>query len=328
MSTPPVPAAAPSSPGGAAPLHRRALLGGLTSVAATPTWATPRPPAGPAFLAIGDWGRFGSPGQRGVAHGMAVAAAELSSRFVISTGDNFYPGGVQSVSDPHWRRSFEEVYAAPALQVPWYASLGNHDYRGDPQAQVAYTRHSRRWRLPSRYFQVSGVQHGLPDLDLFVLDTSPLVDAANPDERFQQLCRGHWWRETAEPQITWLRRALERSRARWKVVVGHHPIYSGSHGDSPILIAKVAPLLEAYGVQAYVNGHDHDLQHIRRGRVDFVCSGAGSEVGHVVAVPGTRFCAARPGFAAFRLDAGALTLEFRNQDGCVVYRAALPPRAA
>lgn len=279
-----------------------------------------------AFVALGDWGQNGAPVQRAVAASMTVAARELGSRFVVSVGDNFYPGGVKSVSDPHWKESFEAVYTDPALQTPWYVALGNHDYRAVPRAQVEYTQLSRRWRMPSRYYKVAGAQLGAPDLDLFVIDTTPIVDADNLDERAQQLRRGHWWREHADPQLAWLRSELAASRAPWKIVVGHHPIYSGSakHGDSLVLIARVAPLLEAFGVQAYINGHDHDLQHIQRGRVDYICTGAGSEAGEVGATVGTRFYIGRPGFAAFQLADEAMVLQFRDLTGRTIYAASLP----
>jgi acid phosphatase len=295
----------------------------LGALAATPALAAGRVAQPAGFVALGDWGRRGDAIQATVARGLAVGARDVGSRFVIAAGDNFYPGGVESIRDPHWKQSFEAVYLDPALQTPWYAALGNHDYRGVPDVQVAYTRFSRRWRMPHRYYRVSGTILGFPNLDLFVIDTSPLVDDVSVDERVQQLCRGHWWQEEAEPQIAWLRDALARSPAPWKIVVGHHPIYSGAHGDSPVLIARVAPLLEAFGVQVYLHGHDHDLQHIRRGRVDYICSGAGSEGGLVRPIPGTRFCLGRPGFAAFRIHAEALELQFRDAAGGVLYSAAL-----
>lgn len=253
---------------------------------------------------------------------MGAAAAEIGSRFVLSAGDNFYPAGVRSVVDPHWRRSFEDVYTAPALQTPWYAALGNHDYRGVAQAQVDYTRLSARWRMPNRYYKVSGEALGANLLDLFVIDTPPLVDRGNYDEMLQQLAHGHLEAHDGDRQIAWLEDELRRSTAPWKIVVGHHPIYSGDHGDSAELVAQVAPLLEAHGVQVYINGHDHNLQHIRRGRVDYVCSGAGADAaGSVVPVEGTRYCLSRPGFVMFGLDRDALRLEFRDLTGRTLYQA-------
>lgn len=300
---------------------RRTVLAGLASLAATPALAAIRADPAAGFLAVGDWGRCGEPVQRAVAQAMAAVGAAVGSRFVISAGDNFYPAGVASLDDPHWRLSFEQVYTGPALRTPWFPALGNHDYRGDPDAQVAYSRTSRRWRMPGRYYHAGPQAHGVAGLDLFVIDTTPLVDGLNLDERAQQLRHGHWWAEDTAPQLAWLRAALARSRAPWKIVVGHHPIYSGSHGDSPALIAQVVPLLEAFGVQAYINGHDHDLQHIRRGRVDYICTGAGSRGGRVAQVLGTRFCRGQPGFAAFRLGPHAMELSFHDAAGDRLYAA-------
>lgn len=276
------------------------------------------------FVALGDWGRRGRRAQRQVAQALGEAAKTMTSRFVLSAGDNFYPAGVRSVEDPHWRESFEDIYAAPALQTPWYAALGNHDYRGVAQAQIDYSKISHRWRMPERYYQVSGSAIGTDLVDLFVIDTAPLVDGGNYDEILQQAARGHLERHDGADQIAWLERALSASRAPWKIVMGHHPVYSGGHGDSPDLVERLAPLLEAYGVQLYINGHDHSLQHIQRGRVDYVCSGSGADAGDKVAsVTGTRFCLSRPGFAAFSLTGHALDLEFRDLDGRRVYAARL-----
>ena len=298
---------------------RRALLQALALTAtATGSPLSAREPQ-LSFVALGDWGRRGAARQRAVAGAMAAAAEAAGSRFVISVGDNFYENGVQSVTDTQWKTSFEDVYTAPSLQTPWYAVLGNHDHRGSAQAQVDYTRASARWRMPDRYYRISGAHHGAPQLDLFFLDTTALVEGygqASP----QALQRA------ATAQLDWLDAELGRSRAAWKLVVGHHTVHSGGsqHGDTPALLAKVKPLLETHGVQAYLNGHDHDLQHIRRGPVDYIGTGAGSAVRAVRLIEGTRFCLARAGFALFSLGAETLTLEFRDFTGASVYRTALP----
>ncbi len=313
----------PADPTPLSPVHRRRLLQGLVASAAWPAGAVASTDdERVSFVALGDWGREGQRSQGVVAEAMGAAAAEIASRFVISAGDNFYPAGVRSVTDPHWRRSFEDVYTAAALQTPWYAALGNHDYRGVAQAQVDYTGLSPRWRMPSRYYKVGGEVLGANFLDLFVIDTSPLVDRDNYDEMLQQLAHGHLEAYDGARQIAWLRDELRGSTAPWKIVVGHHPIYSGGHGDSAELVAQVAPLLEAHGVQVYINGHDHNLQHIRRGRVDYICAGAGADaVGSVAPVEGARYCLSRPGFAMFRLDREALRLEFRDLTGRTLYQA-------
>ena len=264
--------------------------------------------------------------QKDVAVAMARAAAEIGSRFVVSVGDNFYPAGVKSVLDPQWNTSFEDVYSAASLQTPWYVALGNHDYRGQPAAQVAYSRSNARWRMPSRYYAISGAEVGAPELDIFVTDTTPLLGEQH--EAVARLARGRVRMPEAGRQIAWLRAALERSRADWKIVIGHHPIYSGGrHGGSDILAMQLEPLLKAHNVQAYIAGHDHTLQHIRVDATHHICTGAGASAGGVEAVEGTLFRHDEPGFAMFTLDGEALNLEFRDFNGRSLYRAAIPKMA-
>ena len=308
-------------------LPRRAVLQGLGGLVVAAGTAARAEAVSTPFVAIGDWGRNGGAYQSKVAAAMGKAAAEIGSRFVLSAGDNFYPAGVQSVDDPHWKDSFEDVYAAPSLQTPWFAALGNHDYRGKPGAQLAYARQNPRWRMPERHYVVSGAEFGAPQLDVFVLDTTPIV--GGDAEAVIRLSRGRVSLPEAEPQIAWLQAALAASAAPWKVVVGHHPIRSGGHhGGSEELVAQIEPLLAAHNVQAYICGHDHALQHIRAGGTNHICTGAGSSAGHVDAVHGTLFRGAQPGFAMFALRGDGLRLEFRDFNGRSLYQVTLPRTVA
>lgn len=311
-------------------LNRREFITSMSAAAALsafPGGAGAAPAAALDFLVVGDWGRNGASHQREVAMQMGQAGAGLGSRTVFSVGDNFYEDGVQSATDPQWRTSFEDIYTAGALQVPWYVALGNHDYRGVPQAQLDYAKTSARWRMPSRYYKVSGTELGAPHVDFFVVDTSPLVHKYR--EKVHSVIAQNVASQDVDAQIKWLDQELGKSTAAWKLVVGHHTIYSGGsgHGDTPETQELIDPLLKKHGVQAYINGHDHDLQHIRRGSVDYVCCGAGSEVRPVEAIDGTLFCAARSGFAALRCEPAALTVEFRDYTGATLYRAGIPSGA-
>lgn len=41
--------------------------------------------------------------------------------------------------------------------------------------------------------------------------------------------------------------ALKESRAKWKIVVGHHTIFSaGDHGNTQELVDKLLPILQVY----------------------------------------------------------------------------------
>jgi tartrate-resistant acid phosphatase type 5 len=306
-------------------LSRRTVIGAIAATAALAPLARATAAARPlSFLAFGDWGRDGAQHQRDVAVQMGKAAAELRSSFVASVGDNFYENGVQSATDPQWLSSFETIYTDPALQIPWYAVLGNHDYRGVPQAQIDYAAHSQRWKMPSRYYKVPGAEIGAPFADLFVIDSSPLVHQYR--DKVEEAIAANVKSQDAATQLAWLDKELGQSTARWKLVLGHHTIRSGGsgHGETRELVELVRPLLERHGVQAYINGHDHDLQHISDGGVDYICCGAGSEVRPVKAVKGTKFCLSRSGFATLTLDETALALGFRDYTGAVVYSATIP----
>lgn len=309
-------------------LNRREILGGLAGATLAAAWPAGQPMAaqpGLRFLAVGDWGRDGGAHQREVAQQMGAAATTLGARFVVSVGDNFYDTGVKSADDPQWKTSFEDVYTAPSLQTPWYVALGNHDYRGVPQAQLDYALTSPRWRMPSRYYKVSGADHGFADADLFILDTSPFVEKYRVvPSRLRDNVLG----QDPAAQLAWLDAELARSTAPWKLVFGHHTVFSGGdHGDTEELVAQLKPILERHGVQAYINGHDHDLQQIEVDGVTYICSGAGSETRPVKAVAGTKFCLSRSGFTSYELTAESLVVAFRDYLGAVVHRAVVP-RAA
>ena len=314
---------------------RRLLLGLLLALA--PAWTgaqrplgvqPPRPLDRPAdalsFLVVGDWGRQGEALQRAVAAAMARAAQALDIEGVISTGDNIYPNGVASTRDPLWRTSFEAVYAAHALQVEWWVVLGNHDYRGNPQAQVDYSGISRRWRLPSRYYTKVFAVDDTTQLQVWFLDTSPFIASyrAEPDKY------GDVAAQDTAAQRRWLDSTLAASRAPWKLVVGHHHIYSGGkRGTNADLEGFLVPRLRRWGVAAYVNGHEHVLQHIVRPDAPtphYFISGAGSEVRAPGSAAGTRYAEGRSGFLALSFTAGTLQAQFVDFTGQVRYRTTVP----
>jgi|SRR5436190_12602367 len=306
-------------------LNRRRLIQSATvlwgGAATSLGWAAT--PKALTFLATGDWGMDGNYFQRQVGHSMAAWAEHLDSRFVIAVGDNFYDAGVQSVTDPHWKRSFEDIYSAKALQTPWYAILGNHDYAGVPQAQIDYAAVSKRWRMPARYYSQSMTTPDGSAVDIFFLDTTPMLTGYR-ERKEDSLLRANARSQDVAAQLKWLKSALAASKAPWKIVFGHHPVHSGGqHGDSRELVADVKPLLERYGVQAYICGHDHDLQHIDRG-VTYICTGAGANTRPVAGVQGTAFASDHAGFTTYRLTADRLAIDFVDNTGAVLHTAGIP----
>jgi tartrate-resistant acid phosphatase type 5 len=276
------------------------------------------------FLVFGDWGRHGEKDQVEVALQMEIAANAMQAQFIISVGDNFYDKGVASTDDPQWQKTFENVYTAPSLQAPWYVALGNHDYLGNCDAQIAYSQLSRRWKMPARYFTTSRQIDTATTVDFFYLDTTPMVRSYWHESGYRERVRT----QDVPKQLEWFKAALAASTAPWKIVIGHHPIYSGGgpfgHGDTRELIRDILPLLKQYRVQAYFNGHDHNLQHLQAGAVNLFDSGAGSRARPVFKTKYTRYAKACSGFTTVSLQADTMNVRLIDWHGTILYTANVP----
>jgi acid phosphatase len=301
-------------------LSRRSLLPAAAAFAALPAQA--RAPS-LDFVVIGDWGRDSRSHQREVAQQMGRSAASIGSTFVISVGDNFYEDGVTAVTDPQWRTSFEDIYSDPALMTKWHVILGNHDYQGNVEAQLAYSSNSPRWSLPAPYYTRTET---LPDgtvAEFFFLDTSRYIReyVTRPKVKVQG--------QNKQAQIDWLERALANSQAAWKIVVGHHQLFTvtGQNHDFPEMIGPFKPLLDRYGVHAYLNGHEHNLEHIAVDGVHYITCGAGSETVTVVTPPPGQFASDHHGFMTMRLEAHGLGFAFIDDRGATLYQAVIPRQA-
>ncbi|NJP09004.1 MAG: metallophosphoesterase [Leptolyngbyaceae cyanobacterium RU_5_1] len=184
------------------------------------------------FVAIADTGAADD-NQYAVADAMTRYCQQHPYNLVLLAGDNIYNNG------EIWKigEVFEQPYKSLLTRgVTFRACLGNHDIRtenGDPQVKYA------GFNMPQRYytFREKTVQ-------FFALDTNVNAD----------------WKA----QLTWLDQELRRSDAPWKIVFGHHPIYSsGAYGSNPAFIDALTPLFKKYGVQLYINGHEHSYERTR-----------------------------------------------------------------
>jgi tartrate-resistant acid phosphatase type 5 len=274
------------------------------------------------FAIIGDWGRRGRPDQMEVAEQMAIECKYAGASFVVSVGDNFYEDGVASLDDPHWQQSFERVYAAAPLQVPWYVILGNHDYHVDPQPQFEYGKTHPRWILPARYYSHVYAVDAATNLECFYVDTSPMIEQYRSDHKMAP----HIAPQEVDAQLKWLDESLAASKAPWKFVLGHHPIYSAGfgHGNQKETIELFLPLLQKHKVQAYFAGHDHDLQHLKAGEVHLLISGGGSEHRPVTAIPESQFGAGISGFAMASVRADEMQVRFIDNSGNLLHTAVVP----
>lgn len=280
------------------------------------------------FLVMGDWGRNGEDHQQLVANQMGKTAAEIEAEFVISTGDNFYPSGVISEFDPLWRYSYEDIYKAFSLQCEWYPVLGNHDYKANPDAQVAYTKVSRRWKMPARYYSKTFNIHGDTTQKVLVafIDTSPLIKEFYANSTYSGAVQG----QDTTAQKRWLENLLSNPspNIKWKIVVGHHPLYSGGKRrtayDTKAIYNSLKNLLDKYEVDAYLAGHEHDIQHIvPKGKTQHFISGAASEVRPTGMLPESKFAAAQYGFMAFSITSKELFVQTVDYTGKIIYKTTI-----
>lgn len=227
------------------------------------------------FLSIGDFGAK-TPIQEQVIQQIHQFKNHTSVDAILSLGDNFYNYGVHSVESPRWAE-FEKSFQ---LWCPFYAILGNHDYLGNTQAQIAYSlKPSTFWKMPSRYYDKKFfTSKEKMSVHVFFLDTFTLCpnesrncSVAMGMEDFDDLYANKDW-----SQYRWLERKLSTCQCQWKIVVGHYPVFSnGLHGNTEELVDDLLPLLKRYTVDFYLSGHDHDLEVIRKEDITFIVSGTG-----------------------------------------------------
>ncbi len=151
--------------------------------------------------------------------------------------------------------------------------------------------------------------------DFFFLDTEEIFEARHG---LMQLVD----REEAAEQVSWLDQALSASKAHWKIVVGHHPVFSGGHhGSEPAMIELIKPLLDRHGVHVYLNGHDHSMQHIVVDGVHYLTAGTGCKSNDAAAISGTVFARNSLGFLKAGLSAAAMHIEFVDESGRTLHAA-------
>ena len=204
------------------------------------------------FAVIGDSGR-GTAEQREVAAQMSRFRDAFGFPFVLMLGDNIYEGPATAED---YRLKFEAPYQELlAKGVRFFAVLGNHD---DPR-QVSYGPFNMNGE---RYYTFGPPEDVLTrvttSIEFFALDSSNLDQV----------------------QLAWLDERLARSRAAWKIVFLHHPLYTSGRYARSARVHRWAlePILIRHGVDAVFSGHEHIYQRaaLQQGIQYFVSGGAGS----------------------------------------------------
>ena len=272
------------------------------------------------FYIANDLGRNGYYDQKPVARTMGRMAENIDIECVVAPGDVHHFEGVRSTSDPLWMTNFELIYDHPELMLPWYVIAGNHEYRGNTQAVIDYSRVSARWNMPYFYY-TKVLESDDITVRLVMLDTSPLLDKYRKDtEDYPDAGK-----RDIESQLVWLDSVLNVSKEDWVIVVGHHPIYADTEKNETErtdMQKRVDIILRRHkNVDLYVCGHIHNFQHIRRSGADYdyVVNTSGSLTRPVKKIEGTQFCSSVSGYSLVTADKKELSLHLIDKDGKIVY---------
>ena len=266
-----------------------------------------------------DLGRNGYYDQKPIAELMGVMAEEVGPEFVIAAGDVHHFEGVQSVDDPLWMTNYELIYAHPELMIDWFPICGNHEYRGNTQAVIDYSRVSRRWEMPARYYTKAFEEEGTT-VRIVWIDTTPLIDKYRQEnDQYPDACL-----QDIGTQLEWLDATLAAAKEDWVIVVGHHPIYAETSKDDierQNLQQRVDTILRKHRVDMYLNGHIHNFQHIRvpGSDIDYITNSAGSLSRQVKPIEGTVFCSSEPGFSIISATPKTLELRMIDKHGQVLH---------
>jgi hypothetical protein len=218
-----------------------------------------------AFLVIGDYGDGRDPQrQLAVVMGRVISARRDSDnpvRFVLTTGDNIYAGGIPPFlwgsgnRDKHWEKRFFEPYKEVASSLPFYPSPGNHDgdeseKRGDLDVYLDnfFMPGGERRRYYSFRFGGLAEFFSLDSTKNKATSTEPLIFAKGGEQHH------------------WLEKALKESKAVWKIPFYHHPLFTAGprHGASLERLSHWADLFAANGVRVTFAGHEHNFQFSER----------------------------------------------------------------
>lgn len=255
------------------------------------------------FAVLGDYGNAG-PQEAAV----AKLVKSWSPMFVVTTGDNNYPAGGADTIDANIGQYYQEFicpyqgsFGPGATVNRFFPSLGNHDwYTAQARAYLDY------FKLPGneRYYDVTW-----GSAQLFFLDADP----QEPDGVTQD-----------SKQAAWLKERLAASKARWKIVVMHHPPYSsGPHASTSYMQWPY----KAWGASLVLAGHDHDYERILVQGLPYLVVGLGGASLYPLSagVPGSAF-RYNQGFGAGVIEADDETLDFRFETvrGEVLDRLHLP----
>ncbi len=189
------------------------------------------------------------------------ALADENPDFIVHSGDLVARGTADE-----WRRFHQENRPVFEKKIPYFPTLGNHEFYGDNEDCLDH------------YFAAFP---GLERRRWYPIRAPPVLIAVL-DSNFSELTEGE--RRDQDQWLTDLLAAAEKDAAvRHVIVVCHHSPYTNAriHGDSAALqehfVTRKTPK-----VKAFVTGHVHTYERFLKDGVQYVVSGGGGAPLHAV----------------------------------------------
>jgi len=168
------------------------------------------------------------------------------ARLMVFPGD-LVDGGTGSVLQDNEWGAWHEAGAFIHAEIPVMPTPGNHEY---------YNPGDRTRRELNRYWRPGFTlpENGPAGLE----ETSYTIDyqgvrfiVINSDVMLRS-------EELAGKQALWVEALLQNNPCKWTVMAFHHPFFSTSaRRDNKAVREPLKPLIDKYGVDLVLNGHDH-----------------------------------------------------------------------
>jgi hypothetical protein len=243
--------------------------------------------------------------------------------FAIQLGDNIYPDGADADDGKDDQKRMNDLILTPLQplfkQIPGllvYSALGNHDWKSSRKGvalQTKWMQQQPNFHMDAKGYYSYKIGEVGQDVEFFVLDTNMLLSGqtfyeapllADGSEQDIELAIKQGTAELEDievheaplnsedkTQLAWLERGLAKSTAKWRIVYGHHILWSiggSKYSEGHVLRKLLLPSLCHYA-DAYIAGHEHDLELLTddcstvagtsaKGKLPLIISGAAAKM--------------------------------------------------
>ncbi|MCL2747244.1 MAG: metallophosphoesterase [Oscillospiraceae bacterium] len=237
-----------------------------------------------------------------------AVAGEPRAELVIFGGDTVDDGGESGDWEAFWRNASEPLDGLVVAAVP-----GNHDNHAMLAEQFAYP--ARAPASPGEGFFYAIDMGGVH----FVMLDSNIMGADR------------------QADIDWLRADLAgepAQKANWRVAVLHHPLWPPVNNPKDMARAETMrenflPLLEDYGVDLVLCGHQHVYARSRaqNGIVQIMVASGAKEPYHADNTEDMAIIGGAPSYLRITADAGSLTVTAFDGNHAVFDTLTILPRS-